>query len=201
MSKKNHNDELVQMYRDLAEIFDEEYKKRRLITPQNTAEKMTAKGYHKQSEWISVDERLPEDVYGKDRKQITVLVCTKSGRVSTSSRVRMMQCNRETWELEYTDVFEWSGQIAKKVTHWMPLPEAPKSESEFDSIPVEAAQALKEKAVEKAKAEVASEVIDEFVYRLACLTAYGTISISPRRLREIAAELKKKYTEGNDEKR
>ena len=81
-------------------------------------------GYRKQ-EWISVDERLPEDVY-KDRKIITVLVCTKSGRVSTSSRVRMMMVNKEKKNYEYTDVFEWSGQIAKKVTHWMPLPEAPK---------------------------------------------------------------------------
>ena len=81
-------------------------------------------------EWISVEERLPEDVYGRDRKQITVLVCTKSGRVSTSSRVRMMQISRDTWELEYTDIFEWSGQIAKKVTHWMPLPEAPKGGEE-----------------------------------------------------------------------
>lgn len=78
------------------------------------------------SEWISVEDRLPEDVYGKDRKQITVLVCTKSGRVSTSSRVRMMQISRDTWEFEYTDIFEWSGQITKKVTHWMPLPEPPK---------------------------------------------------------------------------
>ena len=93
---------------------------------QALAEAVYNAGYRKQSEWISVDERLPEDVYGRDRKQITVLVCTKSGRVSTSSRVRMMQCNRETWELEYTDVFEWSGQIAKKVTHWMSLPEPPK---------------------------------------------------------------------------
>lgn len=84
----------------------------------------------KQSEWISVEERLPEDVYGRDRKQITVLVCTKSGRVSTSSRVRMMQISRDTWEFEYTDIFEWSGQIAKKVTHWMPLPEAPKGGAE-----------------------------------------------------------------------
>lgn len=50
--------------------------------------------------------------------------------------------------------------------------------------------------IERAKRDAASEVIDEFVYRLACLTAYGTISISPRRLREIAAELKKKYAEG-----
>jgi hypothetical protein len=38
----------------------------------------------------------------------------------------MMQISRDTWELEYTDIFEWSGQIAKKVTHWMPLPEPPK---------------------------------------------------------------------------
>lgn len=43
-----------QMLEDLIEIFDEEYERRRLITPQNTAEKMTAKGYRKQSEgeWI-----------------------------------------------------------------------------------------------------------------------------------------------------
>lgn len=79
-----------------------------------------------EGEWISVEERLPEDMYGKDRKQITVLVSTKSGRVSTSSRVRMMMFNKEKRDYEYTDIFEWSGQIAKKVTHWMPLPEAPK---------------------------------------------------------------------------
>lgn len=75
--------------------------------------------------WISVDERLPEDVY-KDRKIITVLVCTKSGRVSTSSRVRMMKVNKEKMDYEYTDIFEWSGLLRKKVTHWMPLPKAPK---------------------------------------------------------------------------
>ena len=88
-------------------------------------------GYHKQ-EWISVEERLPEDVF-KDRKIITVLVCTKSGRVSTSSRTRMMQVNKEKMTYEYTDIFEWSGQVAKKVTHWMPLPEAPKGGANNDS--------------------------------------------------------------------
>ena len=80
---------------------------------------------YRKHEWISVEDRLPEDVY-KDRKIITVIVCTKSGRVSTSSRVRMMMVNKEKMNYEYTDIFEWSGQIAKKVTHWMPLPEAPK---------------------------------------------------------------------------
>jgi hypothetical protein len=96
----------------------------------NDAEEIYNAGYRKQSEWISVEERLPEDVYGRDRKQITVLVCTKCGRVSPSSRVRVMQISRDTWELEYTDIFEWSGQIEKKVTHWMPLPEAPKGGAE-----------------------------------------------------------------------
>lgn len=36
-----------QMINDLIEIFDEEYGKRNLITPQNTSEKLTAKGYRK----------------------------------------------------------------------------------------------------------------------------------------------------------
>ena len=47
-----------QMFEDLVEIFDEEYEKRRLITPQNTAEKMTAKGYVKQSEgeWQLIEQ-------------------------------------------------------------------------------------------------------------------------------------------------
>ncbi len=99
-----------------------------MTTATKTAESLYSAGYRKQ-EWISVDERLPEDVY-KDRKIITVLVCTKSGRVSTSSRVRMMRVNKEKMNYEYTDIFEWSGQIAKKVTHWMPLPEAPKGGAE-----------------------------------------------------------------------
>lgn len=55
MSREKQNNELVQMYRDLSEIFDEEYEKRRLITPQNTAEKMNAKGYRKQSDLTPCD--------------------------------------------------------------------------------------------------------------------------------------------------
>lgn len=37
--------QIEDMYNDLIEIFDEEYNKRFLITAQNTAEKLTAKGY------------------------------------------------------------------------------------------------------------------------------------------------------------
>ena len=51
-------EQIEEMRKDLIEIFDEEYENRRLITPQNTAEKMTAKGYRKQSEgeWIAKKE-------------------------------------------------------------------------------------------------------------------------------------------------
>ena len=38
------------IYEDLVEIFDEEFGKRNLITPQNTAEKLTDKGYRKASD-------------------------------------------------------------------------------------------------------------------------------------------------------
>ena len=41
-----------QMVNDLIEIFDEEYGRRCLITPQNTAEKMSEKGYRKASEVV-----------------------------------------------------------------------------------------------------------------------------------------------------
>ena len=51
-------EQLEEMRQDLIEIFDEEYEKRRVITADFTAEKMSAKGYRKQSdgEWIK-DEK------------------------------------------------------------------------------------------------------------------------------------------------
>ena len=48
------------------------------------------------------------------------------------------------------------------------------------------------------KNEIATEVLDDIIYRLSCLTVYNTISISPQQLRDIAAELKKKYSEGDN---
>lgn len=86
MSKEKQNNELVQMYRDLSEIFDEEYEKRRLITSQNTAEKMTAKGYRKQSEgeWIDADPnghlyRFTCSLCGKTKLGIGTPYCPNCG--------------------------------------------------------------------------------------------------------------------------
>lgn len=49
-------EQIEEMRKDLIEIFDEEYEKRRMITPDFTAEKMTVKGYRKQKEgeWIDL---------------------------------------------------------------------------------------------------------------------------------------------------
>ena len=53
-----------QMFNDLVEIFDEEYDKRRLITPQNTAEKLIAKGYRKASEVVrKIFEKIEGRIY------------------------------------------------------------------------------------------------------------------------------------------
>ena len=81
--------------------------------------------YRKQ-EWIIVEERLPEDMYGKHRKKITVLVCTESGRVSTASRQRVFCFDQTKKKWLELDAFEWNNR--KRVTHWMPLPEPPKGE-------------------------------------------------------------------------
>lgn len=81
--------------------------------------------------WIPVTERLPEDVYGKEREQIVVLVCTKSGKVSQCARMADYECiaDETLTKVEWikNGKFYWSKN--KAVTHWMPLPEAPKEKS------------------------------------------------------------------------
>ena len=71
-----------------------------------TATELYNAGYRKQSEWISVDERLPTRVDGK------VLIYTPYG-ISIAQK---------------TTTNHWKGDnaIPKLITHWMPLPEAPK---------------------------------------------------------------------------
>lgn len=63
-------------------------------------------GYRKQSEWISVEERLPDN-----RK--FVIVCDKYGNVGEAYH----RAGR----------FEWvDDEEVVEATHWMPLPEPPK---------------------------------------------------------------------------
>ncbi len=63
-------------------------------------------GYHKQSAWISIDERLPES----DGKY---LVCTQRQKIHISTF--------------YGGAFCCFSDESRVVTHWMALPELPKN--------------------------------------------------------------------------
>lgn len=71
--------------------------------------------YRKQ-EWISVEERFPEEYE-------TVLVFCDTG-------ARKFQCVSEMIE---PNGKRWSAVCGFRVTHWMPLPEAPKKGDKTDA--------------------------------------------------------------------
>ena len=76
-----------------------------------------------QNEWVSVEKRLPEDDAPAGRKQITVMVTTKAGKVTIASRV--FEPERDYCGKVYPARWVWSRWLNNHVTHWMPLPEPP----------------------------------------------------------------------------
>jgi hypothetical protein len=58
--KEKEMKQIEEMKKDLIDIFDEEYYRRNLITPQNTAEKLAEKGYRKQAD---IENYIPLDVH------------------------------------------------------------------------------------------------------------------------------------------
>ena len=81
---------------------------------------------NKQSKWISVDERLPDlegkaRTWGKLRIQPSVRVLCAC--VQKSGKVFVKEGFYELWGSDV--VWKIPGSI-DSVTHWMPLPEAPK---------------------------------------------------------------------------
>lgn len=83
------------------------------------------------SEWISVKERLPEDLpENTGRKTISCIVALKSCYPNGKHTIQKRQ---RQWIPHYDGSFvgwEWSRIGANRVTHWMPLPEPPKEELE-----------------------------------------------------------------------
>lgn len=74
------------------------------------------------TEWVSVDERLPENDYGKHWKERQhYLVMTEP---SGLMRVARFGSKEFPWWIDSHDTVMTSANYAK-VTHWMPLPEAP----------------------------------------------------------------------------
>lgn len=80
--------------------------------------------------WIPVEERFPEDRLPAGRKQITVMVATKAGKVTIASRV--FEPEREYYGKKYPARWVWSRWLNHYVTHWAPLPAAPKEENKDD---------------------------------------------------------------------
>lgn len=78
--------------------------------------------------WISVKDKLPEDILPKDsdRLMIKCLVISKGKKdVRTLCRQRrIMSFDPKVNKIHYTDWF-WS-KYAHNITHWQPLPEPPK---------------------------------------------------------------------------
>lgn len=72
------------------------------------------------NEWVSVEERLPEDDAPAGRKQITVMVTTKAGKVTIASRV--FEPERDYCGKVYPARWVWSRWLNNHVTHWMELP-------------------------------------------------------------------------------
>lgn len=80
------------------------------------------------SEWISVEDRLPEDdpeikkhIEGDSFGLLTVLVY--NGVVKQTNR---FFCNAPKFGLPKTNGWEWA---SLNVAHWMPLPEPPGGET------------------------------------------------------------------------
>ena len=74
-------------------------------------------------EWISVNDRLPEDDLTKDtkKKMIRCLVYTNKGTIKP--------CVRQRWEVNGKLVpWQWNKDLFAKPTHWMYYPQPPKGE-------------------------------------------------------------------------
>lgn len=87
-------------------------------TSGSIAELLYDRGYRKQSEWISVEERLPDK---KEYDWVLVNVLLTPENYYSVPQIAGLR-NGKWWG---NDDFPLS-ELGCKVTHWMPLPEVPK---------------------------------------------------------------------------
>ena len=104
VSKEKHNG-AINMLREV----EREVKKAPLLTPPN--------------EWISVDDRLPEDDVPEHKVQIFVLVLTDRGVVKIKNRTYHPE--KFYYGKFYPEKWDWGTFNDDHITHWMPLPAPP----------------------------------------------------------------------------
>ena len=75
------------------------------------------------NEWVSVEERLPEDDTSEYKAQIAVLVLTD--RESIKIKKRTYHPGRVYYGKFYPERWDWGTFNDDHITHWMPLPEPP----------------------------------------------------------------------------
>ena len=67
------------------------------------------------SEWISMDDRLPDDGVG---------VLITNGAIITAAKLFPIGCH--WWDGLHFSGYEWEWDFnTSSITHWMPLPEPP----------------------------------------------------------------------------
>ena len=101
-------------------------------TSEEIAENLIGHGVTVQ-EWISVDDRLPEDdekiesYYDGRMSCKTVLIYTKYGIIIPKNRLIVRPTGNKYLDDQVTGGWIWAGGT-EEVTHWMPIPEPPKGE-------------------------------------------------------------------------
>lgn len=125
---KEHIDEMTKV---LVDYTEKNHIMASHVILEDYAEQLYNTGYRRQ-EWISVDERLPKiegdaRTWGelKIRKSVRVLCAC----VQKSGKTFVKEGYCEVWGDSHRAYWKIPGSI-DKVTHWMPLPEAPKGGAE-----------------------------------------------------------------------
>ena len=78
------------------------------------------------NEWVSVEDRLPEDDTSEYKAQIAVLVLTD--RESIKIKKRTYHPGRVYYGKFYPERWDWGTFNDDRITHWMLLPAPPEKE-------------------------------------------------------------------------
>ena len=111
-----------QQVEELAKVLKDYTKKNNIMASHvildDYAEELYKAGFCKQ-EWISVDERLPEE-----NGRYLVFIKVSHQLFENLTAVGIIEYNKTNGFILYS--------VAETVTHWMPLPEAPRMKGDSD---------------------------------------------------------------------